>query len=115
MYDIRIYVHGITCYVMLELLHIYNLWFSALKVGDFYGTGTVNLLDKVRAFPFGEKLSCRKPETRLIQQNFVTNVKFSFQNSFIVPLLVGVYTSRWLPQVQGDDDVDSSNFSLTWE
>ena len=25
------------------------------------------------------------------------------------------YTSRWLPQVQGDDDVDSSNFSLTRE
>ena len=25
------------------------------------------------------------------------------------------YTPHWLPQVQGDDDVDSSNFSLTWE
>ena len=85
MYEIRIHVDGITCYIMLESLPIYNLWFSALKVGDLYGTGTVNLLDKVGSFPLGEKLSWRKPETRLIQQNFVTNIKFPFQDSFIVP------------------------------
>ena len=45
---------------MFDSLTVYHLRISALKVVDFYGTGTIDLLDNVRAFPFREEFSYKK-------------------------------------------------------
>ena len=81
MYDIRIHVDGITYYIMLESLPIYNLWFSALEVGDFYGTGTVNLLDKVYK---------GLPTWREAESAFTPKWCFGIMTMWLVGLMAGV-------------------------
>ena len=50
---------------MFDSLTVYHLQLCAYKVIDFYGTGMIDLLDNVRAFPLREKFSCKKFETRV--------------------------------------------------
>jgi len=45
---------------MFDSLTIHHLRICAFEVVDFYGTGTIDLLDNVGAFPFREKFSCKK-------------------------------------------------------
>ena len=45
---------------MFDSLSVYHLRICALGIFDFDGTGTIDLLDNVRTFPFREKLSCKK-------------------------------------------------------
>ena len=44
--------------IMFDSLTVYHLRICAFGIVDFYGTGTVDLLDNVRTFPFREKFSC---------------------------------------------------------
>ena len=58
------YSSGVT--VSITLVSITFLMFDSLtvhhpfEVVDFYGTGTIDLFDNVRTFPFREKLSGKK-------------------------------------------------------
>ena len=83
--NVRINVNGITCNIMFKSLPINYLWFISFGVIYLDSSRTVNFFDDIRAFPFGEKFACKMSETRLVQKNFITNIKFSFLNSFIMP------------------------------
>ena len=72
---------------MFKPLTILHLRPGDFKITNFYGTGAVNLFNNIRPIPFRKEFAYKEPETRLIQQNFFTNVKFTFQNSFVVPPL----------------------------
>jgi len=87
LYHIDIYIDGITCYVMLESLSIHDLWFGAFKIVNLDCTRVVDFFNVIRFFPFGKQFTWRNPETRLVRQNFITNIKLSFQNPLIMPLL----------------------------
>ena len=52
---------------MFDSLTIHHLRVSAFGVVDLDGTGTINLLDNVRAFPFREKLSYKK----ILNESFI--------------------------------------------
>ena len=45
---------------MFDSLTVHHLQICAFEVVDFYGTGTIDLLDNVGTFPFGEKFSYKK-------------------------------------------------------
>ena len=45
---------------MFDSLTVYHLRVGAFEVVDFHGTGTIDLLDNVRSFPFREKFSYKK-------------------------------------------------------
>ena len=51
---------------MFDSLTVHHLRICAFEVVDFDGTGTIDLLDNLRPFPFREKLSCKKFETRVV-------------------------------------------------
>ena len=46
--------------IVFDFLTVHHLRICAFEVVDFYGTGMIDLLDNVRAFPFREKFSCKK-------------------------------------------------------
>ena len=50
---------------MFDSLTVHHLWICAFEVVDFYGTGTVDLLDNVGTFPFGEKFSAKNLKREL--------------------------------------------------
>src|SRR3954464_3650952 len=86
-YHVCIHIDWVTCHIMLESLSIHNLRFGAFEIIDLYSTGPIYFFNMKRSFPSRKYFSWRKPETRSKQQNFITNIKFTFQNSFIVSLL----------------------------
>src|SRR3954469_19163162 len=86
-YHVCIHIDWITCHIMFESLYIHNLRFGAFKIIDLDSTGPIYFFNMKRSFPSGKLFTWRKHETRSKQQNFITNIKFTFQNSFIVPLL----------------------------
>src|SRR4051812_10053506 len=87
MYYIHINIDRVSCHVMLESLPIHDLWSGAFKIVNLDCTEVVYFFNMVRSFPFGKKFIWRKHETRSIQQNFITDIKFPFQNSLIMQLL----------------------------
>ena len=48
------------CPVCIPPGTVNHLRIRAFEVVDFYGTGTIDLLDNVGTFPFREKFSCKK-------------------------------------------------------
>ena len=58
--NISFNIYWITWDIMFDSLSVHHLWICAFEVVDFYGTGTIDLLDNVRTFPFREKFSCKK-------------------------------------------------------
>src|ERR1041385_785585 len=86
-YYIYINVDGISLHVMLESLPIHNLRFGAIKIVNLDCTRAVYFFDMKWPFPSGKYFTWRKPETRSKQQNFITNIKFKFQNPSIMQLL----------------------------
>ena len=50
---------------MFDSLTVHHLRICAFEVVDFYGTGTVDLLDNVRTFPFTEKFPAKSLKLEL--------------------------------------------------
>ena len=46
--------------IMFNSLTIDHLRVSAFRIINFYCTGTIDLFDNIRSFPFREKLTCKK-------------------------------------------------------
>src|SRR4051812_20358003 len=86
-YQIHINIDRVSCHVMLESLPIHNLTFGAFKIVNLDCTGAVYFFNMKWSFPPGKYFTWRKHETRSKQQNFITNIKFKFQNPSIMPLL----------------------------
>src|SRR3954469_22196490 len=86
-YHVCIHIDWITCHIMFESSSIHNLRFGAFEIINLDCTRPIYFFDMKRSLPSGKLFTWRKPETRSKQQNFITNIKFTFQNSFIVPLL----------------------------
>ena len=70
---------------MLYSLSIDNLRVSTFGIIYFDGTGPVNLLDDIGAFPFGEEFSCREFETRVVEKNIFYDFKLTFLYSLVMP------------------------------
>src|ERR1041385_5359351 len=86
-YHLQVHIDWITYHMMFESLSIHNLRFGAFKIIDLDCTRPIYFFDKKRSFPSRKYFTWRKPETGSKQQNFITNIKFTFQNSFIMPLI----------------------------
>ena len=87
MNNIGIFLQSITGDIVLKLLTIHHLRLVSVETVNLYSAETINFLNDEWSFPFREQFSCKKSETRHIQKYFVTNIKFSFQNSLIMPSL----------------------------
>ena len=62
--------------IVLESLTINHLWFISIKWIYLDSTGVMNFFNNIWSFPFWE------------QQYFITYIKLSLLNSFIMPLLI---------------------------
>ena len=58
--NISFNIYRITRDIMFDSLTVHHLWIRAFEVVNFYGTGTIDLLNNVRSFPFREEFSCKK-------------------------------------------------------
>ena len=58
--NISFNIYRITWDIMFDSLTVPHPRTCAFEVVDFYGTGTIDLLDDVRTFPFREEFSCKK-------------------------------------------------------
>ena len=82
--NIAFNINGRTCDIMFYSLPIDNLRVSTFGVIYFDGSRTVNLLDDVRSFPFGEKFSFKESETRVVQKNIFSDFEFLLLDSFVM-------------------------------
>ena len=70
---------------MLYSLPIDNLQVSTFGIIYFDSSGSIDLLDDIRSFPFGEDFSCKESETRVVQKNIVFDFKLMLLDSFVMP------------------------------
>ena len=70
---------------MLYSLSIDNLQVSTFGIIYCDGTGPVNLLDDIGAFPFGEEFACKESKTRVVQKNIFSHFEFQLLDSFVMP------------------------------
>ena len=70
---------------MFYSLPIDNLWVSTFGIIYFDSSGSIDLLDNIGFFPFGEEFSCKESETRVVQKNIFSNFELTLLDSFVMP------------------------------
>ena len=72
---------------MFYSLPINNLRVSTFGIIYFDSSRSINLLDNIGSFPFGEDFSWKESETRVVQKNIFSNIELMLLDSFIMPFL----------------------------
>ena len=70
---------------MFYSLPIDNLWVSPFGVIYFDSSGSIDLLDDIGSFPFGEEFSCKESEMRVVQKDIFSDFELTLLDSFIMP------------------------------
>ena len=68
--------------IMFYLLPINNLRVSTSSIIYFDGSRSINLLDNIGSFPFGEEFAWKESETEVVQKNIFSNFKLTFLDYF---------------------------------
>ena len=64
---------------MLYSLSIDNLQVSTFGLIYFDSSRSINLLDNIGSFPFGEEFSYKESETRVVQKNMMVTKKIRIE------------------------------------
>ena len=70
---------------MFYSLPINNLRVSTFGIIYFDSSGSIDLLDDIGSFPFGEEFSCKESKTRVVQKNIFSYLELTLLDSFIMP------------------------------
>ena len=83
--NIAFNINGRTSDIVFYSLPIDNLRGSPFGIIYFGSSGSVDLLDDIGSFLFGEKFSCKESKTRVVQKNIFSDFELTLLDSFVMP------------------------------